>query len=128
MSKKAKNGSDNCVKKAEIEAYVAKHGLTNVSILPSQPKSQIPPMLHSFDLSLVPLVNEQLVDAVPSKLLEAMGCQCPILLIAGGESRRIMEEANAGFVVAPGQPEDLAKAIETFVSLPESEITNSPER
>lgn len=77
-------------------------------------------MLHSFDVALVPLVNEQLVDAVPSKLLEAMGCQCPVVLIAGGESSRIIADADAGIVVPPNSVAELAEALVEFSALPDS--------
>ncbi len=108
------------VKRPEIEEAVTSNGLTNVSILPPQPREEIPAMLRSFDLALVPLVNEQLVDAVPSKLLEAMGCQCPVILIAGGESSRIMTDAEAGIVVPPNSVPELAEALAKFSELPSS--------
>jgi glycosyltransferase involved in cell wall biosynthesis len=99
------------VKRSDIEEQVAKQGLTNVTLLPPQPRSAIPGILNASDVALVPLVNDQLVDAVPSKLLEAWGCRRAVILVAGGEARRLVEESGGGVVIAPGAPEALAEAV-----------------
>ncbi|MCB0138889.1 MAG: glycosyltransferase family 4 protein [Caldilineaceae bacterium] len=99
------------VKRADLEAEAAKHNLTNITFVPPQPREAIPDILHAADVALVPLVNEQLVDAVPSKLLEAWGCRRPVVLMAGGEARRLMEESGGGRVIAPGSATELAATL-----------------
>ncbi|MEM7125155.1 MAG: glycosyltransferase family 4 protein [Chloroflexota bacterium] len=105
------------VRRDVVEKTIADEHLQNVTLLPSQPGEQIPAMLKAFDLALVPLINENLVDAVPSKLLEAWGCRRPVLLIAGGEARQLVETSNGGFVVSPGCTEALVQTIVDVVSM-----------
>ncbi|KLK93352.1 hypothetical protein AA309_08360 [Microvirga vignae] len=99
------------VKRADIERQILSHQLENITWLPTQPREAIPGILRACDLALVPLVNDQLLDAVPSKLLEAWGCHLPVVLVAGGEARRLVEEAGGGVIVPPGEAQQLAEAI-----------------
>jgi glycosyltransferase involved in cell wall biosynthesis len=99
------------VKRADLQRKAASYQLENITWLPPQSREAVPGILRACDLALVPLVNDQLVDAVPSKLLEAWGCSLPVILIAGGEARRLVEEAGGGVVVSPGEAQQLADAI-----------------
>ncbi|MFN8444483.1 MAG: glycosyltransferase family 4 protein [Caldilineaceae bacterium] len=99
------------VKKPELEKRIAEQKLNNVTLAPQQPREAIPGILKSANVAIVPLVNENLVDAVPSKLLEAWGCHLPVILVAGGEARRLVEESGGGVVIPPGSPDKLAQAV-----------------
>ena len=59
----------------------------------------------------VPLKSSSMVDSVPTKLFEALGCGCPVLLAAQGDSAAIVEESGLG-AVAP--PEDGRALLEAF--------------
>jgi glycosyltransferase involved in cell wall biosynthesis len=48
---------------------------------------------------------------VPSKLYEAMGAGLPVILMTGGEAEDIVNRAQAGIVVAPGDVTALAAGI-----------------
>ncbi|MFQ6616374.1 MAG: glycosyltransferase family 4 protein [Fidelibacterota bacterium] len=87
-------------------------GLDNVTFISSQPRTEIPSLLASADLAVVPLVSEDLVDAVPSKLMEAWACRRPVLVAAAGEAAELVETAGGGVVVPPGEPVRLARAVE----------------
>ena len=108
------------VKRRKLQQEVNRQHLANISFLPSQPREAIPGILSASDVALVPLVTERMIDAVPSKLLEAWGCRCPAILMARGEAQRIMEESGGGIVIKPGEPEELARSI--------LELTKRPER
>lgn len=99
------------VKRAELLAYADDHGLHNVTFLPLQPRDKLLPLIHESDAMLVPLVNEQLVDAVPSKLLEAWGCGKGVIYIGSGEAESLVRECEGGIVIAPGSPTKIADAI-----------------
>lgn len=116
------------VKRAELEAEASTHGLTNVTFVPPQPREAIPDILNAANLALVPLVNEQLVDAVPSKLLEAWGCRRPVLLMAGGEARRLMEDSGGGRVIAPGSAAELADTLVELAAASPAELDGYAER
>jgi glycosyltransferase involved in cell wall biosynthesis len=77
---------------------VATEGITRVRLVQAQPRERVPELLAAADAALVPLWVE-LPGAVPSKIYEAMASGLPILLLAGGEPARRVEEAGAGLAV-----------------------------
>jgi len=93
-------------------------GLRNVRFLEGVPVSEMPGLLASADIALVPL-KLALPGAAPSKLYEAMGSGVPIVLIAGGEAANIVREANAGVVVPYGDITSLARALKELAADPQ---------
>lgn len=106
------------VEKDELVKRVEDLELQNVTFIQSQPREEIPNILAEIDLSVVPLVNKNLSDAVPSKLLEAWACRKPVLLIAAGESAEIVRNAQGGSIVSPEQTKKIAAEIERLKSDP----------
>jgi glycosyltransferase involved in cell wall biosynthesis len=108
-------------KKAELLALRNEMGLTNVTMLAEQPRTQIPAFLSAADVALVPLRRLELFDgAVPSKLFDAWACGCPVILSIEGEARRVLELADAGAFVEPGDAGQLAKLILQLRGNPEA--------
>jgi colanic acid biosynthesis glycosyl transferase WcaI len=91
----------------------AKLGLRRVRFLEAVPREDVPALLASADVAMVPL-KIRLLGAVPSKIYEAMASGVPVLLIADGEAADIVRQAGAGVVVEPG---DVAGLAEAFVRL-----------
>jgi colanic acid biosynthesis glycosyl transferase WcaI len=91
--------------------------LKRVLFLESIPKKRMPEILNSADVILVPL-KVQLTGAVPSKLYEAMAMGKPILLIAASEAAMIVQDADCGIVVQPGDIEGLRSAMMDLTSNP----------
>jgi glycosyltransferase involved in cell wall biosynthesis len=85
-------------------------GLTNFHFLDSVSKDKLVQILKSADILMVPL-KIQLTGAVPSKLYEAMSMGKPVILIAGSEAEKIVNAANCGLVVHPGDIDQLVSAI-----------------
>ena len=85
--------------------------LANVTMLPRQPPEEIPSFLAAADASLVPLVNDDIKTAVPSKLLEAWAHRRPVLLAAAGEAADLVREGGGGIVTSPGDPIALAESV-----------------
>ena len=87
-------------------------GLTNVVMLPQQPKERMPEIWALSDASLVLLKKMLLFETViPSKIFESMAMEKPIVLGVGGEAKEIVEEARAGIVVEPENAAALATGI-----------------
>lgn len=90
--------------------------LKNVSFMDTQPKSILPYMLSSVDLCLV-LQKRGITDfALPSKILNIMGCARPVIACANVNSALydLIEEAHCGKVVECGNSEQLKKEILEF--------------
>lgn len=94
--------------------------LTNVSILPQQPRHRIPAILHGSDVCLVLLKKAAIFETViPTKLLEFMACGRPVIAAVDGLARQIVESANAGIAVEPENPGVLAEAITKLYRSPD---------
>ncbi len=85
--------------------------LKNVTFVDLQPKEMVPALLRSSDIGIIPLVNNNLKDAIPSKLLEAWSCQLPVILIAGGEAQEIVTDIGGGAVLNSNDPKTIKKLI-----------------
>jgi len=104
----------------EKEALIAKANqlnLNNVSYFDPVEKQEMPAILASVDVCLVPLKMD-LPGAVPSKLYEAMASAKPVILIAEGEARDIVVDNNVGLTVKPGDIQGIIKAVELLSSDP----------
>jgi len=99
-------------KKGEIAALVEQYNLTNLTLLPEQPRNSIPALLSAADVALIPLRNLDLFKgALPYKMFDAWACERPVLLSVDGEARQIMAQAGGGVFVPPENPEALAREL-----------------
>jgi glycosyltransferase involved in cell wall biosynthesis len=72
----------------------------------------MPEIFASFDAMLIPLRNLPILKgAIPCKMLEAMAAAVPILLLAEGEAKNLVQQAECGIVVAPENAKLLAEAV-----------------
>ncbi|HEY7911803.1 MAG TPA: glycosyltransferase family 4 protein [Blastocatellia bacterium] len=101
---------DGPEKKMLMEQARAKN-LSNVTFLDPRPAREIPQLLASADLVLVPL-KSYIPGAVPSKLYEAMASGRPAVLVAEGEAEDIVRNHQAGMVVKPGDIEGLVESLQ----------------
>ena len=85
--------------------------MSNITFIDNQPKEHIPSLLKTSDIALIPLVNNNLKDAIPSKLLEAWACRLPVILIAGGEAAELVSKTNGGVVLNSYDPASLKELI-----------------
>jgi colanic acid biosynthesis glycosyl transferase WcaI len=93
--------------------------LPNITFLDPCPKGEIPPLLASANVILVPL-KKYIPGAVPSKLFEAMASEKPVILVAEGEAADIVTTANSGIVVQPGDINGIKQAILLLEKKPSS--------
>lgn len=102
------------VEEDSLRQYAAEHQLSNVVFAGRLPNSEMYTVLRSAQMSFVSLVNENLKDSVPTKMFEALGVGCPVLLSAVGDAADILEECGLGIAVAPNDPEALWAAFRTM--------------
>ena len=106
--------------KQRLVDLAAAHGLGNVQFLGQQPRERIPAYVSAADLCLVMLKKTELFKTViPTKLLEYMACERPVIVAVDGQARQIAEEAGAGVYVGPENSNALAKAILDLAAAPE---------
>lgn len=98
--------------RASLEKQLESMNLKNVLMLGQQPKSMMPRLWAMSDVSLVLLRRTDLFKTViPSKIFEAMAMAKPIILGVEGESKEIIEAAQAGIAITPEDPSELASAV-----------------
>jgi colanic acid biosynthesis glycosyl transferase WcaI len=98
--------------KERIVALARQRGLNNLRFVDQQPHGRIPAYICASDACLVPLKKTDVFKTViPTKMLEFMSCARPVILGVDGQARTILEEARAGLVIEPENPDSLVKAI-----------------
>ena len=90
-----------------LRAHVREKALTNVEFAGRIPNDSIFTVLDNADLTFVSLVNSNLRDSVPTKLYEALGVGCPVLLAAEGDAAALLGESRLGLAVPPNDPDAL---------------------
>jgi glycosyltransferase involved in cell wall biosynthesis len=103
-----------------VRRLAEEQGLSNVVMLPSQPKERMPALWSVCDATVIPLRDDPLfATVIPSKLFEAVGMGIPVILsLPEGESSDIVRNSGIGVVVPPENPADLAREIVALRSDP----------
>lgn len=91
----------------KLKEYVREHQLDNVFFGGKLSNRDIYTVLKAANISFVPLVNGNLKDSIPTKIYEALGVGCPVLLAAEGDAVAVLKETGLGIAVKPNQPEEL---------------------
>ncbi|HOX43463.1 MAG TPA: glycosyltransferase family 4 protein [Myxococcota bacterium] len=99
--------------KPKVEARARELGLSNVKFLPFQPRARLPEVQATADVGLVTLSPGRGRTSVPSKVLGYMAAGRPVIASVDLDSDTAddIRKAQAGLVVAPGDPTALADAI-----------------
>ena len=108
--------------RSRIERIVSERKLSNVRLVPRQPKERMPALWSVCNVSLVPLRNSPLfAKVIPSKVFESMGMGVPLLMsLPEGEATRIVRSTGAGICVPPEDPAALAGAIAELADRPDT--------
>ena len=86
---------------------------------PSQPKKEMPEILNMADVCLATLKNIPLFATVyPNKVFDYMAAKKPVILAINGVIREVVEKANCGAYVEPGNSKQLAEAIIKYYENP----------
>ena len=105
------------VEKNKLMTFARDNQLDNVSFPGRISNEDIYTVLKNCGMSFISLVNDNLQDSVPTKLYEALGAGCPVLLAASGESAEILEKSKLGIAVKPNDEVGLWNA---FISIYEN--------
>ncbi|MGB9692797.1 MAG: glycosyltransferase family 4 protein, partial [Candidatus Sumerlaeaceae bacterium] len=103
-----------------MEEKIAQWGLTNVRIIPYQPRSKVPALLAASDALIVTYMkNDITLITVPSKIYEYMSSARPIVAGVAGVIDEILSEAGCGLVSRTRDPHELARHISYLKTHPD---------
>jgi glycosyltransferase involved in cell wall biosynthesis len=87
--------------------------LPNVEFLPYQPKDRLGESLSGADLHLIPLLSAATGAIVPSKIYGILAAGRPFVAMtdSSAEAARLVQKHAIGFVVSPGDVEQLARVV-----------------
>ena len=99
--------------KADLQRDAGRRALTNVVFRDPVPKQVIPAILQRCAGGLMVLKDVELFHygVSPNKLFDYLACDLPVVTNVPGDVARTVEDAQAGIVVPPGDPEALADAM-----------------
>lgn len=106
--------------KDRLRRRIDRHQQRNVVLLDAVDRSRVREFYSMADLCFVSLGPAPLLaEFIPSKIFEMMAMERPIIASLSGEAARIIEEAAAGLVVTPGNPNQIAAAIRSLLDRPQ---------
>lgn len=105
--------------KNSLKALSKKLGLTNVTFMDQVPKSEMGALLAKANCGLICLKDLPVLSgALPVKIFDYMAFKLPIVGGIKGEAADIINEAQAGIVVPPGDSNAMADAIRKLMHEP----------
>ena len=103
--------------KPALQVRAAQMGLSNVSFVSSVPKSEMPDALAAADACIAILKPlEEYKTTYPNKVFDYMAAGRPVALVIDGVIREVVEAAQCGYFVEPGNASALANAIRKLAS------------
>jgi glycosyltransferase involved in cell wall biosynthesis len=85
-------------------------------MLPSVSKKEVVKYLSLMDFALVNLrKSDTFLNVIPSKIFEAAAMQKPILLGLEGETKKLIQEYNAGLCFEPENESDFLYKIDKII-------------
>lgn len=93
-------------------------GLSNVHFLPFQPRAALLDVQNCATISMVSLLPGKGIYSVPSKVLGYMAAAKPVLASVdkSSETGRLVDQAQCGVVVEPGNPDVLLQQIDQLLA------------
>lgn len=103
--------------RVSLEAEAKRLRLNNITFAGALPKTQMPDVLAAADVCLAILKNIPMFSTTyPNKVFDYMAAGRPTVLVIDGVIREVIEKANGGIFVKPGDDEALAVAVEKLCS------------
>jgi glycosyltransferase involved in cell wall biosynthesis len=98
--------------KPALQAQALRQGLKNVHFIPPVPKRGMAPALAAADCCLGILKPVEMYRTVyPNKIFDYMAAGRPVILAMEGVIREVVEAAQAGIPIPPGDPQALEAAV-----------------
>jgi glycosyltransferase involved in cell wall biosynthesis len=105
--------------KPQLQILAKEKGLSNVLFLPPVPKLKMREALAAADACLAILKPiEMYKTTYPNKVFDYMAAGRAVILAIDGVIREVVETANAGVFVPPGDPKALSEAIQDLALNP----------
>ena len=82
--------------KNELQSKINELRLKNISLEGKIDYCKVYTILKYSKISFISLKNNKMTDSVPTKMFDALGIGCPILLLAKGDSCSILDEVQLG--------------------------------
>lgn len=101
--------------KETLEKRARDEGLANVRFCGAVEHSKVFTILSRAKLSFIPLKNSRMKDSVPTKIYEALGIGCPVLLAAEGDAADIVDDAGLGRHVSPDETSKLVDVFDDMI-------------
>jgi glycosyltransferase involved in cell wall biosynthesis len=106
--------------RARLEKLQRQLGLRNVTFRDPVSVEQLPPYFSIAECGLASLRDIPLMEgARPAKMFPILASGKPLIFVGRGEGAQLVEQAKAGIVVRPGDPEALAAAVRNLIADPE---------
>ena len=106
----------NGAEKERLQQQAKEMGLENVYFCGTLPHEKVTTLLRFAKLSFIPLKSANMKDSIPTKVYEALGIGCPVLLCAEGDACDIVNETRMGRCVSPEHPEELSAAFDEMAA------------
>lgn len=98
-----------------LEQRVEKENLKNVKFCGVIPHEKVRTVLQAAQISFIPLKNAKMRDSIPTKVYEALGIGCPVLLVADGDACDIVDECGLGRCISPDTPHMVTRVFDEMV-------------
>jgi colanic acid biosynthesis glycosyl transferase WcaI len=101
-----------------LQEMATARALTNVTVLPYQPRSDLNVSLAACDVAIVSLAPGMSGVSVPSRMYNILAAGRPIIAIADADSElaMVVREERVGWVVPPGSAEQVVATIRAAMS------------
>ncbi len=109
--------------KPTLQLRAKELALSNLRFIPPAPKKGMPDVLAAADVCIAILKPISLYATVyPNKVFDYMAAGRPVVLAMEGVIREVVESAEAGIVIPPGDSSAMAQAIRYFADQPQKGI------
>lgn len=99
----------------EVQDFVRKHDMQNVSFVGRLPSEEVPEYLKSQDIGVVPMISS---SAMPNKVFDYIAAYLPIMVLGDNDTSNLVRQHDVGWC-APFQGSDVGHLLD---SLSPSEI------
>jgi colanic acid biosynthesis glycosyl transferase WcaI len=116
--------------KPRMEQEIRRRRLTNITLLPFQPREQVSDMQSAADIMLLTTSAQIGSSSVPSKLITYLAVGKPVIcsVPADTDVAALVKREQLGLVVPPEDPDALADAIVQFSAISQSDRAASGQR
>lgn len=107
-------------RKSQLVDAMRRHGLTNFIEAGYQPRERLGELLSAADVHLVSMLPNWSGVMVPSKVYGTLAAERPVIWVGGTdtEAAAVIDDAQCGCVVAPGDAESFAASVRKLADDP----------